>query len=614
MKNFFYTFLRTYLFWLLFFAFFRAGFIVVNYGYSDNTPILTTLASFVPGLRMDLSFSGYLMLLTGIIQLVALLFQRKFCRQCILWMNYLLIPVFTGLLLGDINLFRYWGGHLNSEAISFIATPGIILNSIHWTEALLFFVILAGLSWGIIRLFKKYVVRNSLNEVFSWPKIAVNWALTLLLGAVLIVPIRGSFGVAPINSGAAYFSNYLFANNAALNPVWNLAYSMKSSGIEEGQYKFVDDEIARELFSDMMHQSGVFPKLLNTPQPNIVVVLLEGFSAQAIESLGGEPVTKNLEKLKEEGVFFSNIFATSFRSDYGMVGVLAGYPGIPGYSIMQYPDKSRNLRFISQELKKTGYKDLNFIYGGDMAFKNLNSLITLAGFDDVVDLDQFPVKQRGPKWGAHDEFTFEKFASMVEGAQSPSFNFMFTLSSHEPFDVPMERVYQDDYFNSVHYTDSCLGVFFDEMKSKDLWDNSLFVLIADHGVTGPEKLGYTDARRYRIPMLWVGGALAVRDTVVETYGSQVDLAATLLSQLEIETHPFRFSKNILDEKTNGFAFIQYPDGFGYVDKSQFQVFDKNNFTPLVLEGPQSRTDSLKAKVFMQQVARDFKERISNGKK
>lgn len=602
------------MFWLLFFAFFRAVFIVVNYSYANHTPLLTTLAAFGPGLRMDLSFSGYLMLLTAVIQLAALLIQRKFCSACLRWTHYLLIPLFTALLLGDINLFRYWGGHLNSEAISFIATPGIILNSIHWTEAFLFFVILIVLSWGIIRLFSKYVVKNSLNEVFSWQKTLVYSGITLFLAALMIVPIRGSFGVAPINTGAAYFSNYLFANNAAVNPLWNLAYSMKRSGIKEGHYKFVDEEIARTQYGDMMHQSGEFPELLNTSQPNIVVVLLEGFSAQAMESLGGESVTKNLENLKKEGIFFNNIFATSFRSDYGMVGVLAGYPGIPGYSIMQYPDKSRNLNFIPQKLKEAGYNDLNFIYGGDMAFKNLKSLITLAGFDDVVDVDDFPAANRGQKWGVHDEFVFDKFASMIDKSQSPSFNFMFTLSSHEPYDVPMERVYQDDYYNSVHYTDSCLGVFFDEMKSSDLWDNSLFVLIADHGVTGPEKLGYTDARRYRIPMLWTGGALAVKDTVVETYGSQVDLAATLLSQLKIDTDRFRFSKNILDEETEGFAFIQYPDGFGYVDKNQFQVFDKNNFTPLALEGAKSTTDSLKAKVFMQMMAGDFKERISNGKK
>jgi phosphoglycerol transferase MdoB-like AlkP superfamily enzyme len=399
MKNFFYIFLRIYLFWLLFFAFFRAVFIVVNYAYADQTPILTTLAAFGPGLRMDLSFSGYLMLLTAGVQLLALLIQRKFCNTCLRWMHYLLIPLFTSLVLGDINLFRYWGGHLNSEAISFIATPGIIMNSIHWTETLLFFAIVIGVSWGLIVLFRKIIVPNQLTTVFSLKKTAVNAGITLLLAGVMIVPIRGSFSVAPINTGAAYFSNSMFANNAAVNTLWNLAYSMKRSGIKDGQYRFVSDEVADARFADMMYHSGEFPTLLNTPEPNVVVILLEGFSAQAIESLGGQPITKNLENLKDDGVFFNNIFATSFRSDYGMVGVLAGYPGIPGYSIMQYPEKSRNLSFIPRKLEEAGYKDLNFIYGGDMAFKNLKSLITLAGFDDVVDIDDFPVSNRGQKWG-----------------------------------------------------------------------------------------------------------------------------------------------------------------------------------------------------------------------
>jgi phosphoglycerol transferase MdoB-like AlkP superfamily enzyme len=614
MKRFLYTFLRVWLFWLLFFAFFRAVFIVVNYGYAGNTPILTTLASFGFGIRMDLSFSGYLMLLTLVIQLVALLIHRKFCRRCMLWMHYLLIPVFSALVLGDINLFRYWGGHLNSEAMAFLKTPGIIFNSIHWSESLLFFGGLAGISGGLIILFKKYIVREKLAEIFSWKKMAINSGITLLLAALMIIPIRGSFGVAPINTGAAYFSKHLFANHAAINPIWNLGFSMKRSGMEEGQYQFVGNDVARDKFADMMHQSGDFRNVLNTQRPNIVVILLESFSAQVIESLGGKPVTPNFNKLITEGIFFRNIFATSFRSDYGIVGVLTGYPGIPGYSIMQYPDKSRKLNFISQKLKNAGYKDLNFIYGGDMAFKNMKSLITLSGFDDVVDINQFPAKYKGLKWGVHDEFTFDQFASMIEESQTPSVNFMFTLSSHEPFDVPMERVYKDDYFNSIHYTDRCLGGFFDEMKSKGLWDNSLFVLIADHGVTGPEKLGYNKARRYRIPMLWTGGALAVRDSVVDTYASQSDLAATLLSQLKMDASQFKFSKNIFDEDVNGFAFVQYPDGFGYVEKNQFQMFDKSNHIPLVMQGAVNKADSLKAKVYMQMVAKDFKERLSNGKK
>ncbi|WP_010418951.1 LTA synthase family protein [Anaerophaga thermohalophila] len=613
MKQFFHTFLRVYLFWLLFFAFFRALFIVANYSFSNDTPVGTILASFGPGLRMDLSFSGYLMLLIIVIQLVALPIGKRFCARCIRRLHYFLIPVFTGLQLGDIDLFRYWGAHLNREAISFLKTPDIIFNSLHWMEVVLFFIIWAAISVLLIFLFNRLVLRTSFNESFNMRKTIINWGITLFLGALLIVPIRGSFSVAPINTGVAYFSNHLFANNAAVNPLWNFAYSLKRSAFEDNQYHFIKDEKAREMFDEMMHQSGHFPKILNSEKPNIVVILLESFSAQAIAAMGGEDVTPNLNRLMEEGIFFSNTYSTSFRSDHGIVGVLTGYPGIPGYSIMQYPDKSRHLNFIPQKLKEAGYKDFNFLYGGDMKFKNMKSLITLAGFDDVVDIDDFPKENQGKKWGVHDEYTFDRFVTMIQNSESPSFNFFFTLSSHEPFDVPMERVYEDDYYNSVHYTDRCLGNFFEEMKTSGIWDNTLFILVADHGVVGPEKLGYTKSRRYHIPMVWTGGPLTVKDTSVNTYASQIDLASTLLNQLQIDASGFKFSKNILDNEVNGFSFLHYSDGFGYIDEKIFQMYDKANLRPLEMKGAETLEDSLKAKVFLQMVAKDFKERLSNNR-
>ncbi|WP_016776283.1 LTA synthase family protein [Anaerophaga thermohalophila] len=613
MKQFFHTFLRVYLFWLLFFAFFRALFIVVNYSFSNDTPVGTILASFGPGLRMDLSFSGYLMLLIIVIQLVALPIGKRFCANCIRWQHYILIPLFAALLMGDINLFRYWGGHLNKEAMSFLKTPDVIIDSLHWLEVVLFFIIWAVISVLLIFLFNRFVFRAPFNESFNRRKMIINWGITLLLGALLIVPIRGSFSVAPINTGVAYFSNHLFANNAAVNPLWNLAYSLKRSAIEDNRYHFIKDEKASDMFDEMMHQSGRFPKILNSEKPNIVVILLESFSAQAIGAMGGEDVTPNLNKLMEEGIFFSNTYSTSFRSDYGMVGVLTGYPGIPGYSVMQYPDKSRHLNFIPKKLKDAGYKDFNFLYGGDMTFKNMKSLITLAGFDDVVDIDDFPKENQGEKWGVHDEYTFDRFITIIRNSESPSFNFFFTLSSHEPFDVPMERVNDDDYYNSVYYTDRCLGKFFEEMKTTGIWNNTLFILVADHGVVGPEKLGYTKSRRYHIPMVWTGGPLTVKDTIVSNYASQIDLASTLLNQLHIDASGFKFSKNILDNEVNGFSFLHFPDGFGYIDEKIYQMYDKANLKPLEMKGAETREDSLKAKVFMQMVAKDFKERLSNNR-
>ncbi|MFW6042889.1 MAG: LTA synthase family protein [Marinilabiliaceae bacterium] len=505
-----------------------------------------------------------------------------------------------------MNLYRYWGSHLNSDALSFLQTPGVIFDSLHWVEVGIFFVLSIFFIWLFLFLYKKLVSsRDVTDESFSWKKRGLYFLITAFAGALLIVPIRGTFGVAPINTGVAYFSNHLFTNHAAINPLWNLAYSLKRADKANRTYNFMTDDQARQVFDEMMGASGDYPELLRTSQPDIVIILLESFSSQAVESLGGEGVTTEFDKLMREGIFFENVFSASVRSDFGLVGTLCGYPGLPGYSIMQYPEKSKHLSFVPQRLQQAGYVDCNYLYGGDMGFKNMRSLITLAGFDDVVTMDDFPVEYRGEKWGVHDEYTFERFFEMIENSRSPSFNFFFTLSSHEPFDVPGEKVHNDPYLNSVHYTDQCLGSFFDKVKENGTWENTLFILVSDHGIVGPRKAGATDRDRFHIPMLWTGGALAVKDTVISKYASQVDIAGTLLPQLDVDASDFMFSKNIFDRNSRGFAFFQFHEGIGYIDENMHHVFDVNVGKNLKMEGVASETDSLKAKAFLQVISNDF---------
>jgi phosphoglycerol transferase MdoB-like AlkP superfamily enzyme len=171
----------------------------------------------------------------------------------------------------------------------------------------------------------------------------------------------------------------------------------------------------------------------------------------------------------------------------------------------------------------------------------------------------------------------------------------------------MEAVYEDKYLNSVYYTDRCLGQFFTQVKKEGLWDNTLFILVADHGVVGPENAQFTDRKRFNIPMLWTGGALAVKDTVVSTYGGQTDIAATLLNQLDLDASSFTFSKNILDPDLDGFAFFDYPDAFGIINKNMQQVFDNQSNSFIKFSGEATKIDSLKAKAYMQMVSDDYKK-------
>lgn len=604
--------LKTTLFWLLTFAFYRLIFILFNLSYSAGAPIDVLAKSFWVGLRLDISMTGYILLLVSFLQAVKILFVRKFTYQLLHWVNYIIMVLFTALLLANINLYSYWGRLLDAEGFSFLKTPWVIFASVSWYESLLFIIIWLGLSGGGIYLYKRLTGKTFCINNFSPMASSIASFLVLLIAALLIIPIRGGFGVASNNTGVAYFSSYNYANHAAVNPLWNLFYSFKRMDARTHHYSFMDDDKALKIFNEMKSAEGDSTlQVLKKDRPNVVLILMESFSAQVVGALGGEQVTPNLDSLAKEGILFSNIYAASDRSDKGLVATIAGYQVLPGYSIIQYPEKAQSLSFLPRELKEAGYGNLTYMYGGDMGFKGMNSFVVLAGFEEVIAIDDFPASTRGKKWGVHDEYTFDRLLAEMENSsreEKPFFKYFFTLSSHEPFDVPMERVNSDPYLNSVYYTDRCLGRFIEGVKAKGLWDNTLFVLIADHGTPGPAKATSQMKERYHIPMIWAGGALAAGDTVVATVGSQKDMVATLLNQLSIPSEKFTFSRDLLSPAAGEYAFFTYSDAFGYITAGSYQVYDNAAKRYLVTEGDVSPLDSVRGKACLQVVSADHLKR------
>jgi phosphoglycerol transferase MdoB-like AlkP superfamily enzyme len=603
--------LQTALFLLLFFAFYQVLFLLFNRSYADGAPFAVLARSLWVGLRLNLSMSSYVLLLLGVIQTVGLLSTGRFSYKLSKVTTLFFVVVFSGILLGNINLYAYWGRLLDAEGFAFLKTPWVILASVRWYESLAFLGLWLLLSWAAAKGYFWLTRSSTASGVLRWPARGLAAFFTLFTAAFMLLPIRGGLGVAPINTGVAYFSSYNFANHAAINPPWNLFYSFKRLDARTRHYSFMQDEEAYAIYDDIKRHGDDRLKVLNTDKPNVVFILLESFSSQVVGILGGEEVTPNLDRVAREGILFDNIYAASDRSDKGLVATMAGYQVAPAYSIIQYPQKSQSLAFMPRKFREAGYRNLTYIYGGDAGFKGMNSFVTLAGFDRQIVMSDFPASMRGEKWGVHDEYTFARLADEMEAdskTAEPWFKYYFTLSSHEPFDVPMARVHENPYLNSIFYTDSCLGVFIDEVKRRGLWDNTLIVMIADHGTPGPLKASSQMKERYQIPMLWTGGALAVRDTVISKIGSQKDVVATLLGQLGIDASDFYFSKDLLCSDTEEYAFFTYPDAFGYVTRDSYQVYDNTARRYVVQEGEISETDSLRAKATMQVVSADHLKR------
>jgi phosphoglycerol transferase MdoB-like AlkP superfamily enzyme len=612
MYNFVKFLLRTFLFWMLLFAFYRLIFVLYNLSYAGGASAGVLAQSFLVGLRLDMSMTGYVLMLLGVVQTISLLTIRKFSYRTSKGVVVFFIVAFTLLLLGNIHLYSYWGRLLDAEGFSFLKTPWVIIASVKWYESLAFLFLWLILTWVAIKGYLWWTRRFLASvKLGVGPHLLASF-ITLFIAASMLIPIRGSFGVAPINTGVAYFSGHNYANHAAINPLWNLFYSFKRMDARMHHYRFMADEEAQAIYHDMFSSQGDSTiQVLRHKRPNVVVILLESFSAQVVGALGGEKVTPNLDALAREGILFSHVYAASDRSDKGLVATLAGYQVLPGYSIIQYPNKSQSLPFLPQKLKGAGYHDLSYIYGGDIGFKGMNSFVTLSGFDHVITIDDFPYSARGEKWGVHDEYTFNRLLeemTVSNNKDHPFFKYYFTLSSHEPFDVPMEQVMDEPYLNSVHYTDRCLGDFFTKVKERGLWDNTLFVLIADHGTPGPKRATSQMVERYHIPMVWTGGALAVKDTVVTTMGSQRDLVTTLLKQLAINPEMFEFSKDLLSEGIEEYAFFTYPDAFGYLTPNSYQVYDNAAKRYVMTTGDISPLDSVRGKAMLQVVSADHLKR------
>lgn len=464
----------------------------------------------------------------------------------------------------------------------------------------------------------------------------------LLSGGILFIPIRGGVTTSTANVGMVYFSDRQFLNHSAINPCFSLLASLSKQQDFASQFDFFPEEKRKELFESLVppkkisgsrqeptnenssaDEKGPARKrtpdsekdttfsgetfdqetcrdsmLLTTTRPNLLIILMESFSANVVEAVGGEAgITPHLNRLSREGILFKNMYANSFRTDRGIVSVLNGYLAQPTTSIMKYPAKSQTLPSLAKSLAKEGYT-ADMLYGGDINFTNMQSYFFSSGYSHITADRDFPLKSRLSKWGANDDVTFPSLYESIRkraDTDTPWLSTFLTLSSHEPFQVPFEHL-ENPYLNSVAFTDSCIGDFIDRLKTTSVWRNLLVIFISDHGFHYPAELTDYEPRRFHIPMLWIGGAVK-RPAVIDTYANQTDLAATLLNQLNLPYDEFIFSKDILNPCHPHYAFYTFPNGFGFIDSTGFSVYNNENNQPLMgssEEGNLLRLDKGKA--------------------
>lgn len=578
------------------------GSIEKGFGFADYMQVM------IHGASLDTATAGYLTAFPFLLVLISIWF-RKFPLKKILYGYYILAAALISIIfVVDMALYTFWGFKLDASVFLYIDSPKEALASVSvgfiLLRVLAILLLIALNSWVLLKITPSVLTATR--------KRIAGTAGMLLLGGVLFIIIRGGVTESTSNIGQVYFSNEPFLNHSAVNPDFSLLSSMGKSQDFASEFNFFDEEKRAALFD------GLYPttdgdsiiQVLNTKRPNILIILMEGFGGAFVEPLGGLPdVTPHFNRLSKEGIFFTNCYANSFRTDRGTVCTFSGYLGLPTASVMKIPAKSRTLPAIAEGLSKAGYKT-DFLYGGDINFTNMKSYLLSTGYQRLTANTDFSLaEQTSNAWGVNDDITFEYLYNQLRNRkeEGPWHTAFLTLSSHEPFEVPYHRL-EDKIPNAFAYTDECLGKFVDRLKQTPAWKDLLVICLPDHGFYYPREGSNAMPRFYHIPLLWLGGAVK-QPMQVDKIMNQTDLAATLLGQLGLEHTAFTFSRNVLgSDYKYPFAFYSFNNGFSFRDSTGVTVFDNNSGSILFdePEADESRLD--KGKAILQTVYDDLGNR------
>lgn len=495
-------------------------------------------------------------------------------RKIIRVYSVILIVILSFLTVADLELYTAWGYRMDATPLQYFKSPREMAGTASSAPLFILFIIFAFLCFVFIFLLQYFNLRAFRKA--GKAKVA-NIATSVFLIAVLFIPIRGGIQKIPLNISDAYFTDKLFADHAAINLPWNIMFSLLNRNNQQNPYQYFDDAEAVKLVHSMLNTGKPRTQnVLNTDRPNIIFIILESFTAKLDGSLGGAPgVMPQLDSIAANGILFTDIYAAGDRSEKGQVAILSGYPNQAINSIIKMPTKTRDLPSLAKTLESYGYY-CSYTYGGELEFANIKSYLINTGYKNLVSKYSFPAELRTTSWGVHDQYVFDRFYKDLQQESQPFFSTIFSLSSHEPYDVPLKHFKGNDettlFKNSVYYTDSVLGDFIRKIKMEPYWKNTLVVIVADHGHPLPGHDPNDVPSKFHVPLVFTGGALTWTGKVNKT-GSQNDIAATVLGQMNISSDEFHWSKNLLDSSSNAFAFYNFNNGFGWVTPHGFATMD-----------------------------------------
>ncbi|MGL4933141.1 MAG: LTA synthase family protein [Aeromonas sp.] len=416
----------------------------------------------------------------------------------------------------------------------------------------------------------------------SFPRWTLRPAFALLILAIGFLGARSSVGHRALNPAMVAFADDPLINSLTVNSAYSLFFAIKQMGAEEDASQFygkMSEEKVLEIMrqesgrpasnfnSDLLPSQTFNPASFQGKPKNLVILLQESLGAQFVGSLGGLPLTPNIDALSQQGWAFEQLYATGTRSVRGIEAVLTGFTPTPAQAVVKLGKSQTHFFTIADLLKQRGY-DTSFIYGGESHFDNMRSFFLGNGFTTIVEQKDFVNPVFKGSWGASDEDLMAKadqtFRALHQEGK-PFFSLVFSSSNHDPFEFPDNRIElfeqpKQTRNNAAKYADYAIGEFFKKAKQSEYWKDTLFLVIADHDSrVGGSSL--VPIPRFHIPGVIVGDGIAPKKD--PRIVSQIDMAPTLLSLMGISADYPMLGKDLTRMPADwpGRAIMQYDKNF-----------------------------------------------------
>ncbi len=542
---------------------------------------------FLQGARVDVA--SLCLLLTPAALLVLALPARAASTRAMRWLiaGWLsaCITLLVVLELATPGFMQEYGLRPNRTFVEYLVYPREVFSTLVKGRALqsMLLILLSGATWlGCWRLAHRWQSASAVATRNGASR-AMLAAAVILLGTL---GVRSTLGHRPMNPAMVAFSSNPTVNVLPLNSFYSLAHAMRDwlrheEGATDLYGPMPPEDVIGVVRADTGLPSHAFshpdiptlaarpPKWQGKPR-NLVIVLEESLGAQFIGSLGGLPLSPHYDRLSEQGWAFTRLYATGTRSVRGIEAVTSGFMPTPTQAVVKRPRSQQGFFTLAQVLRQHGY-DTTFYYGGESHFDNMRGFFFGNGFTRTIEQRDYPSPAFAGSWGVSDEDLFtradEEF-KQLHAAGKPFFGLVFTSSNHEPFEFPEGRIAlhetpQPTRNNAAKYADHALGVFFERAMASPYWQDTVFLIVADHDsrVTGRDLV---PVNNFHIPGLILGADITPRrDTRI---ASQIDLPVTLLSLIGIADATPMTGRDLSDPHLAlpARAFMQYDHNFAYM--------------------------------------------------